>query len=94
MKSPDHPRTDTTQKDIQWKGQRLVKERLKDPSSAIFGPSYVTEQGTLCGTVNARNSFGGMTGLKGYLVTSTQVLTQEQPGFTKLWKTYCHRKDA
>ena len=51
-----------------------VKRSLKDPTSAIFGPIYAVKnvenssQGSdenmiyVCGTVNAKNSFGGYNG--------------------------------
>lgn len=45
-----------------------VKKQLKDPDSAEFGTVTVTESGAgkyaVTGTVNARNSFGGYTGMK------------------------------
>lgn len=44
-----------------------IRKRLKDPDSATFGPmraarSDKTGKIRVCGTVNARNSFGGYTG--------------------------------
>lgn len=44
-----------------------VRARLKDPQSAIFGPVMATTSGpptylAVCGTVNARNGFGGYGG--------------------------------
>ncbi|MGX1786143.1 hypothetical protein ACWIGM_05360 [Bosea sp. NPDC055332] len=46
--------------------QKGVKGQLKDPESARFGAVYAAEnaKGTIsvCGYVNAKNSFGGYTG--------------------------------
>ncbi|WP_435657912.1 hypothetical protein [Brucella pituitosa] len=43
-----------------------VQEKLKDPGSANFGETIAAIDGngviSVCGTVNARNSFGGYTG--------------------------------
>jgi len=43
-----------------------VKRQLKDPNSAIFGPMLASTANNgisyVCGTVNARNSFGGYNG--------------------------------
>jgi dUTPase len=44
-----------------------IKKQLKDPASAQFGPmsaarSVKTGLINVCGTVNAKNSFGGYTG--------------------------------
>jgi len=64
-----------------------VKEQLRDPSSAefenvrAFGSPSMT---TVCGTVNARNGFGGYAGRQGYLgtvnngVVSVTVFPQSQ----------------
>lgn len=47
-----------------------VLQSLKDPSSAMFGPIVASREPTkpnktyVCGTVNARNSFGGYAGAK------------------------------
>ena len=50
--------------------QQGVRDSLKDPSSAIFDKEYYAfhTKGNIivCGTVNARNSFGGYTGDKAF----------------------------
>lgn len=51
-------------------GKDMVASHLKDPKSAVFRDVYFIErskvgnshQGDLCGSVNARNSFGGYAG--------------------------------
>lgn len=49
----------------------LVLARLKDPASAQFGEDRVLGSGPdrrVCGTINARNSYGGYAGADRYLV--------------------------
>jgi hypothetical protein len=49
----------------------LVRSHLKDPSSAVFGPVKIAmgvNGKVACGTVNARNSFGGFTGMQQFSV--------------------------
>lgn len=51
-----------------------VTATLKDPLSALYGDKIVASQAsgavaiTICGTVNAKNSFGGYTGAKPFMV--------------------------
>ncbi len=45
---------------------------LKDPDSAKFGPKFSASSSggeaiTVCGLVNAKNSYGGYTGMKPFL---------------------------
>lgn len=52
--------------------ENSVKDRLKDPDSAMFKLPKVNEDGkpdTYCGLVNAKNSYGGYTGYKPFLAT-------------------------
>lgn len=57
------------------KGRDMVASQLKDPDSAQFGDVFFVERqaagslhsGYLCGTVNARNSFGGYAGDKQFV---------------------------
>ena len=49
----------------------LVSARLKDPDSAQFGEDRVLGNGPdqrICGSVNARNGFGGYAGADRYVV--------------------------
>lgn len=43
-----------------------VLAALKDPDSAHFGPLAPGKSGAVCGTVNARNSFGGYAGMRAF----------------------------
>ncbi|EQB03678.1 hypothetical protein L286_11680 [Sphingobium sp. HDIP04] len=68
------------------RAERLVKSRLRDPSSAEF-----QHFGNGCGLVNAKNGFGGMAGEQGFIVTSDGVvaLQGQSANFSKLWDAHC-----
>lgn len=54
----------------------LVRTRLRDPDSATFTGSRVVRKGGsegVCGFVNAKNGFGGMSGNKWFLVVGSEV---------------------
>ena len=59
---------------------KIVTMQLKDPSSGTFGDRFVMHGSWVCGTVNAKNSFGGYTGMMPFIVNVdsgwTQVLDQ------------------
>lgn len=76
--------------------QELVRQQLRDPSSAEFSdinvklatPGHVT---VVCGYVNARNGFGGMTGrqrfVAGNIVTIESAVGAET--MNQLWNGVC-----
>jgi hypothetical protein len=41
-----------------------VREQLRDPESAQFKDVSISHTGAICGQVNARNGYGGMSGFK------------------------------
>ncbi len=62
----------------------VVANELKDPNSAIFGNFWALD-GTnglrnICGYVNAKNSFGGYTGKKMFILMNSQKLAIEGSG--------------
>jgi len=75
----------------------LVKPHLalREPDSAQFSDAiYRTWMGipVVCGAVNARNGFGGMTGKQAFIMVGNEVAMGDQTPrrkFDKLWKTYC-----
>lgn len=73
-----HEVTDSTYKAA---AQVLVRQRLRDPSSAEFSDLRVIPGGgaspTVCGRVNARNGFGGVTGPRRFIAGQTVVLEDE-----------------
>jgi hypothetical protein len=46
--------------------RRAVLAGLRDPESARFANVAVNGRGIVCGTINARNGFGGYTGAAGF----------------------------
>ena len=57
---------------------------LKDPESARFG-AITTDGKIICGTVNAKNSFGGYAGPKVFAVDGSAVHMQ---GSSAAWSFY------
>lgn len=65
------PRTAADRQDMEAWAQIWVTDRLKDPDSARFGPMRSLERDGyvfMCGTVSARNSFGGYANPQAFLV--------------------------
>jgi hypothetical protein len=76
--------------------QELVKQHLRDPSSAQFSDIRVIPAGgrkptIVCGKVNARNGFGGMTGAQRFVVGGTVAVEEElgEADMNQLWATFC-----
>lgn len=75
--------------------QRLLKQKLKDPDSAKFGDDYVSYKSggpVVCGTVNARNSFGGYSGAERYVGMGAELgvyMASEVSDFDTLWRRVC-----
>ncbi len=86
---------------IKLYAETVVKERLRDPGSAEFSDLkvYWAEGGksaTVCGYVNSRNGFGGMSGQRAF-ITSSLVIIQgdlEPTEFQKVWSALCTSKPA
>lgn len=47
-----------------------VRLALRDPDSAVFTEIAVLDDGRVCGNVNSRNGFGGMSGPEPFLVSA------------------------
>ena len=59
------------------RAEATVRLVLRDPNSAVFGPAYSYKNGTIvCGLVNARNGFGGYTGMRGYIYKDGMIAFQ------------------
>jgi hypothetical protein len=76
--------------------EELVKPRLRDPDSAVF-TDITFKQGTaskgpiICGHVNSRNGFGGMTGPQRFITGGT-VIVEEDVGHSNMdtaWARFC-----
>lgn len=82
--------------DRQWAAvaaaQLTVQKGLKDPDSAKFeGPVY-HEPGYVCGRVNAKNSFGGYSGWKGFVLevdTPRMLYEERDKEFLGIWNKHC-----
>lgn len=58
------------------KGKTEVRAQLKDPESARFElVAHYPSTGATCGAVNARNSFGGYVGFRGFVLERNGRLT-------------------
>jgi len=75
--------------------QRLIAKRLKDPGSAKFGNDFVSYKSgapVVCGTVNAKNSFGAYSGATRYIGAGETIGTYmegEAKDFDDLWRKVC-----
>jgi hypothetical protein len=78
--------------------RQAVKAHLKDPSSAQFGEITRYADGdqprAYCGTVNARNTFGGYGGYQRFIrVGNGDVIIMEEESpriFQGFWTNFCH----
>ncbi|MFN6848872.1 hypothetical protein ACK4Q7_06070 [Proteus mirabilis] len=71
--------------------ESLVKQTLKDPSSADFRNSRKLNNGAVCGQVNAKNSFGAYTGFRNFIQKDSIVLVDDgSSDFDKYWNIYCN----
>ena len=71
-----------------------VKARLRDGGSAEFGRVYVSRSNMVCGFVNAKNGFGGYTGMQPFIAgfAKGDVLFYQrahEQHFEKYWKQHC-----
>ena len=77
--------------------ERRVKLQLRDPSSADFIDSYLPYETStsVCGRVNARNGFGGMSGPQRFITLPDAVFLEERLSgqslseFNNYWDMVC-----
>lgn len=76
--------------------KQVVRERLRDPESAEFRDLVVHpgDAGTatiICGKVNSRNGFGGMTGPQHFIAGGTVMLEEEFSAsqWQIAWSRFC-----
>lgn len=75
--------------------QELLARKLRDPDSAKFGKdvvSYKSGAPVVCGTVNAKNGFGGYMGAERWVGMGTTIgafLSSEVADFDNLWRKVC-----
>ncbi|CDH08116.1 exported hypothetical protein [Xenorhabdus bovienii str. oregonense] len=78
------------------KARVSVRNSLKDPDSAIFEYIYPSSQyaDIACGMVNAKNSYGGYTGKKKFIVNisnDTVVIDSDSELFSSKWDEFCEK---
>jgi hypothetical protein len=71
-----------------------VRSRLKDPGSAVFKDVYFKDYEAtpmVCGKVNSKNGFGGMTGFQRFVASGSELvfLEEEVSDFNKAWNKIC-----
>lgn len=76
--------------------EELIKPLLRDPDSAVFSgiifhAETATTSAIVCGYVNSKNGFGGMTGPQRFITGGTIIL-EEQVGKANMdvaWSRFC-----
>ena len=77
------------------RGKDLVLRQLRDPGSAQWGEVLVRRAGAMeavCGTVNARNAFGGYVGMTRFVALpelGAASLDDGSAAFADGWRKYC-----
>lgn len=82
---------------VQIMAERNLKEALKDPDSAkLRNVKVPTGAAYVCGEVNSRNAFGGMTGYKRFIAGAASTMPAAVEGenidgseFASAWATLC-----
>jgi hypothetical protein len=94
--SPEQEREDT-ERDARVNARVAITGLLRDPDSAEFGNMQVHEfegRTVVCGRVNSRNGFGGMTGPQRFVTDGgTATILEETAAtpedFDLVWATTC-----
>lgn len=75
----------------------LISAKLRDPDSAIFSnmvvyPERKDRSVIICGYVNSRNGFGGMTGAQRFITGGTVMLEEEftEEQMSIAWTRFCN----
>lgn len=74
------------------RAEREVKATLKDPDSAVFSDLRVRRSPlVVCGYVNSRNGFGGMTGRQRFISGSVTAIEEqmEDGAMDEVWNKVC-----
>lgn len=101
-KAPEPPKLSNgkSEDETRYYAMAVVEGRLKDPESAEFGTIFVRDAGGIvsaCGSVNAKNGFGGYTGDKSFIVTGNLALFASDVGsktFNTMWNRQCLGTDS
>lgn len=94
---PPRPAGPLTAEEEAWRyeqmGKQKVSGRLKDAESARWGEIFKGKKGPVCGSVNAKNSFGAYTGFRRFVAGAGEFVVLENDmtpaEFEKLWSSMC-----
>jgi len=77
-------------RDLEYAAQDAVRRALKDPESAAFRNVRFTGN-AVCGEVNSKNGFGGMSGYQRFINAgpSTTIFEEQNPDFAQAWNKLC-----
>jgi len=77
-------------------GQDRIKSRLRDPESAQFSGLQVSRKSgvvAICGMVNSKNGFGGMSGPQRFITGGATAIegdgTMDAANFQQSWDMMC-----
>jgi hypothetical protein len=90
----DHQTVAADLQGVVQKGKELVARNFKDPASAQWRSLYLMNGTTLCGEVNAKNSYGGYVGFRAFYVDTVTGSSgyDDPPGnsfFLNEWSNTC-----
>lgn len=74
------------------RNQNIVRKALRDPDSAAFSDTRIGVNKIVCGRVNSRNGFGGMTGYQRFIAGGESFgpyLEEQVQHFDIVWERYC-----
>ena len=78
--------------------KKAIQRLLRDPDSAEFesvvGHEVTSDQFIFCGTVNAKNGFGGYQGPKAFITLSSAeaYIDDGKKDFRDMWEYVCNEK--
>lgn len=74
-------------------GEKYVKEKVLEPSSAQFRNQFIGKKGAPCGEVNAKDAFGGYIGFQRYISVARDLTLLAQDvapaEFEASWAQLC-----
>ena len=74
-------------------GEKYVKEKILEPSSAQFRNQFIGKKGAPCGEVNAKDAFGGYIGFQRYISVARDLTLLAQDvapaEFEASWAQLC-----
>ena len=89
----DRPNYEVDKMMLEQMAKQKVRAILRDPGSAQFSgliakPSTEEGRGIVCGYVNSRNGFGGMTGPQQFIVADAIFLLEEQASAAEMQRSW------